>query len=1094
MNKLKSRIFYFDLIKKHLVIQTFLALISSAITIFFAISVANYFVNKDSFVFLLSLCALAVVKYLNVVAKSITSAKSFNKVRSSVTDSLLNKIQRLPSNELNVFGKSRISTVLSNGVDRLENYYADFVPAFIEVAVVPTVTLFFIFLIEPSSGFIILFTIPLIPIFMILVGVFTKERQERQWNSYQRLKQSFSSLIVGIPTLKLLGKDRNIFDYASSLFRKYNNSVMKTLKVAFLSVFVLEALATLSIAIVAVTLGVRLTNGSVSIFAAVFVLFAVPECYWPLRRLGSTFHSSEEGHDAAVEINELLKLPELSQGTVSVNKISEIKASGVKVYYGDQLALGTQNFTILPNEFYVVVGPNGSGKTTFFKLLLKRLEHEDGSLTLNNIDINELSADSIHEQITWIPQEQFLLDQTGIEAITSNHDFPPELVEQVCKELGIAEVVAKPLSQLSGGQVQRVHIAVALLKIRNTKTSVLLADEPTSFLDSENRKIILNEMKSFCKRGNIVIVASHSEEVIKEADTIIELVKPNIHKADSLTLQIEKNASSRRKITTNSDGLSSADEYSFIKKFLSKIKLDILKSSLMNVIVEFFALSLAAVSVWLVLKATEKPLFAELALAALFVRITSIGKSVFRYLERLTTHKSALNFSLNIREESLKKIVKLAPGRFSELRSAQTIKRVIDDHEDLEDLYIRSAVPFLSNLIIGILASGVFFFFVNSASGFTVLFLTIFVASALTIISFSISNKSEKSVVRDKDQYHNSVLDLVNSIDLFVANNEYVNKTESLKSITVRYYNSQLRQWKKLALIKGALNILGLVAIILIFLQVDLTAFSMPVRGMIFLFPIALFQVFEENHKIGDISARGILAIRRVKEIHEREPLGIETKSYESHDFGLVKGEYVSLKNSTFQWDENNRIEDVSFLLENETNKLNIVGPSGSGKSTIAAGLVRFLELENGEYRICGFDAESLAPEIVRKSITLLLQNSWLFNGTLRENLLLADPELDEKAMVGLLKQVGYVCAENDLDKQVGINGENLSGGERQKIMLARLFAQPHSIKILDEPTTFLDVDSTAKVIERLNGTNEKIIVLAHDPFLENGEVITTVR
>jgi thiol reductant ABC exporter CydD subunit len=385
------------------------------------------------------------------------------------------------------------------------------------------------------SAVIIAVTVPLIPLFMALVGQTTKEKMGRQARHLQRLAGHFLDVVAGLPTLKVFGRAKAQAQAIADMTDQYRLATMDTLKVAFLSSLILELLATISVALVAVAVGLRLLGGHLGFSTALFVLILAPEAYLPLRLLGTNFHASAEGMKAADDVFGVLEQPLPDRGTgrdVPDLGRSVLRIEGLEVVYpGRQVpALRLPSLRVEPGEVVAVAGPSGGGKSTLLSVLLCLTTASAGSVHIGEMDLAELDPDLWRAHVSWVPQRPHLFARTIAENVRlSRPDASDGDVRAVIARVGLSPVVER-LPQglatvlgtggagLSTGERQRVALARAFLR----DAPVLLLDEPTANLDGQTEEAVLTAVRTLMV-GRTVIIAAHRPSLLNLADRVISL-------------------------------------------------------------------------------------------------------------------------------------------------------------------------------------------------------------------------------------------------------------------------------------------------------------------------------------------------------------------------------------------------------------------------------------------------------------------------------------------------------------------------------------------------------------------------------------------
>jgi ATP-binding cassette, subfamily C, bacterial CydD len=385
---------------------------------------------------------------------------------------------------------------LTDGLDAVESYFSQFLPQLSRAALIPTGIMFVVFTQDFISGMILLLTAPLIPLFMILIGNLAEGITRRQWRTMSRLSAHFLDVLQGLTTLKIFNRSRDQISTIRQISHQYRETTMGVLRIAFLSALVLEMLATISTALVAVQIGLRLLSGRFELQPAFFILFLAPEFYQPLRKLGSSFHTGSAGQAAAARIVEVLErqpLPRVNgRKTVAPGPIRFVDVSCV--YDGRRsAALDRVSFTLHPGTTTALIGPSGSGKTTITRLLLGFLPVDSGEILAAETPLPELTLHEWRQQTAWVPQSPYLFQGSIAENIRLA--MPDASMRQVRKAAeqahaldficrlpdGFDTLIGEQGARLSGGQAQRIALARAFLK----DSAFIILDEPTAHLDPE---------------------------------------------------------------------------------------------------------------------------------------------------------------------------------------------------------------------------------------------------------------------------------------------------------------------------------------------------------------------------------------------------------------------------------------------------------------------------------------------------------------------------------------------------------------------------------------------------------------------------------
>lgn len=426
-------------------------------------------------------------------------------------------------------GTGEIVTLATRGLDALDAYFARYLPQLVLACLTPLAVLVVVSGTDLLSAVVIAVTLPLIPIFMILVGLHTKARTERQWHLLERLGGHFLDVVEGLPTLKVFGRAKAQVKVIRDITDSHRRATMSTLRVAFLSALVLELLSTLAVALVAVEIGLRLLAGDMGYETALFVLLLAPEAYLPLRAVGAQFHSSMEGVTAAQSVFEVLEtpLPESAPGDGHTDLTRDvIRLDGVTVRHpgGSAPLLDQVSLAVRPGERVVVTGPSGAGKSTLLSVLLRFIEPTGG-----HASFAEVPAERWRAQVAWVPQHPHLFAATIADNIRLGAEASAEEVRQAARLAGADEFIdALPAAyetdigehgiRLSAGQRQRIALARAFLR----DAPLLLLDEPTAHLDGRTARTVRDAVERLMA-GRTVILVTHDHAWTRHADRVITL-------------------------------------------------------------------------------------------------------------------------------------------------------------------------------------------------------------------------------------------------------------------------------------------------------------------------------------------------------------------------------------------------------------------------------------------------------------------------------------------------------------------------------------------------------------------------------------------
>ena len=459
-------------------------------------------------------------------------------VKSQLRRDLLRRVVELGPRWLATRRAGELATLTTVGVDGLDGYFAKYLPQVVLAVVVPLAVVVRLLLADPLSAAIIVVTLPLIPVFMALVGATTAERTRRRWRELARLSHHFLDVVAGLPTLRVFGRAKAQAKSVGEVTDAYRRATLGTLRLAFLSALVLELLATFSVALVAVAIGLRLEGGHLGLRTGLLVLVLAPEAYLPLRQLASHYHASADGLAAAADVFDVLETPAgqaqarpAEHLTAEPVRVRAVRVEDVLVCHSgrSQPAPAGAAFRFAAGEVVALAGASGSGKSTLIGVLLGFIAPDAGGVVIEEgtgeRSLGQLDVRAWRAQVAWVPQDPVLQHGTVESNIRLGRPGAPRAaVEQAASRAALDEVeLGKPVGEggsgLSAGQRRRVAVARALL----TERPVLLLDEPTAGLDAATEERVLASVRELARTGRLVLMVAHRPAVLAAADRVVTL-------------------------------------------------------------------------------------------------------------------------------------------------------------------------------------------------------------------------------------------------------------------------------------------------------------------------------------------------------------------------------------------------------------------------------------------------------------------------------------------------------------------------------------------------------------------------------------------
>ena len=455
--------------------------------------------------------------------------------KSNLRSALVEQMARLGPAGIDRERSGRLVVLATSGIDALDNYFSRYLPQLFLAVIVPVAVIVVVLGADWISAVIIAVTVPLIPVFIGLVGAATGARMAHQARLLQRLAGHFLDVVAGLPTLKVFGRAKAQVAAVRAITDQYRKATMATLKVAFLSSLILELLATISVALVAVAVGLRLLGGHLSLATALFVLILAPEAYLPLRLLGTNYHASAEGMKAAEDVFAILEKPlppsGIRQDVPDPSRFG-LHVERLEVCYPGRVlpALTDVSLAVDPGEVVALAGPSGCGKSTLLTVLLGLAPPWTGTVTIGGVSVADLDPDSWRARVAWVPQRPHLFARSiAANVRLGRPDAADDAVRAAIGHAGLDPVVARlPQREhtvlghdgagLSAGERQRVALARAFLR----DSPLLLLDEPTANLDGRTEEGVLGAVRRLMV-GRTVVIVAHRPSLLALADRVVHL-------------------------------------------------------------------------------------------------------------------------------------------------------------------------------------------------------------------------------------------------------------------------------------------------------------------------------------------------------------------------------------------------------------------------------------------------------------------------------------------------------------------------------------------------------------------------------------------
>ncbi|WP_281690607.1 thiol reductant ABC exporter subunit CydD [Pseudonocardia thermophila] len=1063
-----------------------------------------------------ALLAVVVGRALLSWAGEVAAHRAAADVIGELRRSLLAHVLRLGPRRPEVPPTAEIATLATRGLDGLDGYFSRYLPALLVAAVVPAVVAARILFADPLSGLIVALTVPLIPVFMILVGLHTERQTKRQWRSLAVLGHHFLDVVAGLDVLVAFGREHRQAGRIRELADAYRRTTMRTLRVAFLSALVLELLATLSVALVAVSIGLRLVEGRLDLATGLLVLILAPEVYLPLRAVGARFHDSAEGLAAAAETFAVLETPAETPRDASVPvpdpADAPLRLRGVVVDGRGGRVLDGLDLHVDPGTVLGVRGASGAGKSTLLDLLLGLRRPDEGAVLVGNIDLADVPRDAWLRRVAWVPQRPVLVAGTVADNIRLGN--PRASVAEVTAAARAAALLDDPGltldtpvgeggSGLSTGQRRRVALARAVLADR----PLLLLDEPTEGVDAETEAAIIAALPAITACRTAVVV-SHRNEVLAACDRVLDLGAPQRQERHPAQVPAggqpptgrtdvpedrPPNPGHADRVTGDRHPVGRIAPLPALRAALEVVRPlrgRVVLAVALGALALGSGVALTATSAWLISMAALQPPVLTLMVAIVAVRAFGIGKGVLRYAERLVTHDVALRAGTALRVHIWEALVRIGPAGTARLRRGDLLTRLVGDVDAQQDLVARVIVPVGASTVVGIgvvacMAAVLPAAGVVAAIGFVA---AAVIAPALTAWA---ALRSERRTADARGRVSARTLELLEAAPDLIVFGAADRRLRGVVDADLRLRDLLRRGAVARGLGSGA-SVLAIGATSVVATVVGIAALRAgqlpgPTLAVLALTPLALGDVVAA---LPDAAMRLLTATPAAQRLAELQRAPETVPDRPAAPVGTPRR--LGAEELTVRWPGADRDAVRGVTLDvGPHRRLVITGPSGCGKSTVVAALMRTLPPVSGRVLADGRDAADLAPAQVRQAVAWCGPQAHLFDSTLRANLALAAPDpddVDDETLIAALRaaRLGdwFDSLPEGLDTPIGEHGGAVSGGERQRIGIARTLLANRPITIYDEPTAHLDPHTADALAQEILAATEDraAIIVTHRP------------
>ena len=1074
------------------------------------------------------------LEYLRTMVAHDTAAKVQVHLRTVIFD----KVTELGPAHFGLERTGDAILAMIDGVEQLEIYFGQYLPQLIVSALTPVLIFAAVAFLDLPVALVMLAAALITLIAPQIFHSWDKNNSLGRSRAYKAFAAEFLDSVQGLATLKAFGQSgpraKTLKEKADNLFRSTmwvlaTNSLARGITDTGIAV---GAAATLALGTF------RVAEGSMELTALVMILMLGVEVFRPLRDMRSLMHNGMVAQASAQTIFHLLDsrpiVSEKADAATPADMQPTVTFDGVSFAYpgGKRTAHKELDFAVKAGERVGFVGPSGVGKSSIVRLLLRFYDPDEGAVRIGGHDIRDLSFEAIRKQIAVVNQDTYLFHGTVADNLrVGNPDATDADIESACRAANAHEFVEKLPQRydtvigergirLSGGQRQRIAIARAILR----DAPILVLDEALSAVDAENEAIIQDALDRLME-GRTTLIFAHRLSSVIDADRILVLDEGRVAETGThaelmatrgvyhrlMAAQAEETVETEVLVgrggplqTGGSEGPTYSEEAQFaptdaivkaeglgwagaVRELMKHIvpykgKLALTFGFGVTRVVAFIGIGAVSALAVRAVK-TGEPFVDLLILLAVLAPVAG----VFHWFESWIAHDMAFRLLAEMRIALFEKLDRLAPAYMVRRRTGDMVAMATHDVETVEYFFAHTVAPaFVAVLIPSIVVGALVFFGWELAAAL----LPFLVLVAMT--PFFTRKRIDELGSRAREalgELNAHAVDTIQGLGEIVAfqrtperRAELIERTENHHVVRLPFFRDLTFQT---SLLEVATGLGGLAVVVAGAVLVDAGRLESGILPLLTLLSMAAFLPISEISNVGRQLADTLGSTRRLYAV-DNEPVPVKDGPGVAEDTG-ARGLPIELDGVDFQYEAGNRRALHGAAFESPAGKtVALVGPSGAGKTTIAHLLMRFWDPEEGAIRLGGRDLRDYTLDDLRRRIALVAQDTYLFNDTLRANILIANPDADEVALMAAIDRASlgeFVAGLPDgLETKVGERGMRLSGGQRQRVAIARAFLKDAPVLILDEATSHLDAVNEHAVREALEElmADRTTIVIAH--------------